>query len=124
MSDRAIEPLPVTLNAALRERLGRDTVEKGLSLNDLVVGILAAAFKIPFEPVGGHPGQQTGSTSMNLRLPPAIYQAIEDARPRQPRGSRSKRAVVERVLCKHYDLPYVVPTRTRRRRPRADAVAS
>jgi hypothetical protein len=96
--------LPVSLEADVKAAAAQLARVENSSLNDVIVGELAAYFEIPYEPTG-RPGsdQRTGSGVTQLRrIPLELRDRIEAEKRRLPAGTkeepRSARAVIDRVL--------------------------
>lgn len=98
------EVLNVRVDADLKERLVFDAMERGCSINDVAVEILAEHFGISFEGTGRKsPGAVVGEGGpLVLRVPAALWRKVDAAAGRMPKGSRSKVAVVQSVLRDHY----------------------
>lgn len=91
----------------VKRKLVADANASGSSINDLVVGILARKFGVEFTGTGRRsPGAELrpGAGALVLRMPPELYDEIDAAVRLQPRGSRSKVAVVDAALREHYGL--------------------
>lgn len=96
--------LPVSLEADVKAAAAERARAENASLNDVIVGELAAYFGIPYEPTG-RPGsdQRTSEGVTQLRrIPFELRDRIEAEKRRLPAGTkeepRSARAVVDRVL--------------------------
>ncbi|HSL66271.1 MAG TPA: inositol-3-phosphate synthase [Gaiellaceae bacterium] len=83
----------VRMPASLKERLAAETAARGTSLNDVAVGLLAAAFGVAFDPSGrrGAP-PRSGRGEVLLRMPPALKDRL--AR----RASERKRNVNDLIV--------------------------
>lgn len=105
MSELDTEQLNVRVAADVKEALVADAAEKGASVNDLAVSILAEAFDVEFNGTGRRsPGARPTEGALNLRVPRDLYLAIDNAASERPRGSRTKVAVVDAVLREHFEL--------------------
>jgi hypothetical protein len=86
---------------ALRDALVADAEERGASINDLAVGILAERFEIEFEGSGRKsPGVRGGRVGA-YRMPLSLWHAIGvEALTQQT----TMKAIVAEVLGTHYGL--------------------
>jgi predicted HicB family RNase H-like nuclease len=88
------------INPELKTLIVAEAAERKVGMNDLVVGVLAERFSIPFEPTGQVGTIQLGdSTDIVLRMPTRLRRsvAIEAAR----RGGTIK-GVVSAALDRHF----------------------
>lgn len=86
---------------ALKERLAADAVERGASINDLAVGILADRFRVKFSGSGRRSPGFRGSAVGAYRMPVKLWLAISyEASKRQT----TKKVVVAETLAEHYDV--------------------
>ncbi len=75
-----------------------------VSLNDYAVGVLAAHFKVKFRGTGRRsPGASVSKSALMLPVPEPLFNRITAAVSKQPKGARSKRAVVEGVMRAHFN---------------------
>lgn len=92
----------VRLPADLRARIAQDASDQEVSVNDVIVGILADEFKVRFEGTGRKsPGvhKDGDGTVILRRVPIALYRKIVIAA-----IGRSHNEVVETTLRSHYKL--------------------
>ncbi len=101
--------------AALKGALVRETARRGASLNDVAVGLLAAAFGMPYTPTGRRSPLPGSSPVMLLRMPEELKEAIDSAAARS--GDTFNDAVL-RALADELGVPF---TSNRRRPARAGA---
>lgn len=86
---------------AVKAALSADAEERGASINDLAVGILAERFKVKFAGSGRRSPGARGSLTGAYRMPLALWTAIgHEATDRQT----TKKAVVATTLAEHYGL--------------------
>lgn len=86
---------------ALKERLAADADERGSSINDLAVGILADRFRVEFSRSGRRSPGFRGSRVGAYRMPLALWQAIGHEATNQ---QTTKKAVVAVTLAEHYGV--------------------
>jgi hypothetical protein len=103
--------LPVVLDLDVKEALIRVAAERGMSMNDVAVGELAAEWDISYEPTGragSEPRVAEAGVMQLRRIPLALRDKIESEKRRLPAGSksepRSARAVIDRVLRRRLGL--------------------
>jgi hypothetical protein len=104
----------------LRPKLVADAEAKGSNLTEVVLGILAAHYKVPFEPAGRKTKPSRNGEELNLRLPMRLYRAIAMSAARYPRTVQRE---ILATLCTHYGLRLTKPPPRRRRRRGARAAA-
>lgn len=81
----------------LKTKIAQRCAEKGESMNDLVVGILAEKFGVRFEKTGRGGGDDVGAASdVVLRMPPALSRKIDVA---AARAGETRRDVILGVLA-------------------------
>jgi len=102
----------------LKARIVQGTRESGQSQNDVVVGILAGHFGVPFESSGrvGASPPGNGSGQLVLRIPRELRLKIRLTADVQ--GVSMKRVILQ-TLCGHYGVRYTPPPRRRRARAAA-----
>ncbi|HSC93100.1 MAG TPA: inositol-3-phosphate synthase [Gaiellaceae bacterium] len=83
----------VRMPASLKERLAAETATREASLNDVAVGLLAAAFGVAFEPSGRTGAPPGGRGDVLLRMPPALKDRL--ARRAAERKRRLNDLIVE-----------------------------
>jgi myo-inositol-1-phosphate synthase len=82
----------VRMPASLKERLTAETAARGSSLNDVAVGVLAAAFGVVFEPSGRKGASpRSGRGDVLLRMPPAL-------KDRLARRARERRRTINDLI--------------------------
>lgn len=103
--------------ADLKQKIVEDAERRGLTMTEVVVGILADEFRVKYEPTG-RPTLTTGdSPDLVLRAPKALRTKI-NVRAAQVDGTA--RGVVIETLSRHYGDASADPGR-RRRKGRAAA---
>lgn len=96
---------------ALRKKLVKEAEKAGTNLHDVAVGILAAHYKVPFEPSGRHTTPAPDAEELNLRVSGPLWRAIS------ARAVSTRQQEALKVLCTHYDLAMPAkPKRTRQRK--------
>lgn len=91
------------LDPDLKARLVAEADERDESLNDVAVGILAERFGVRFVGSGRRsPGAAVNDGPLVLPVPETLYRKIDAAVARQPKGRRSKVAVVEDAFRAHF----------------------
>jgi len=103
--------LPVVLADDVKQAAIRVAAEREMSINDVIVGELAAEWDIPYEPtgrVGSEPRTSKGGVTQLRRIPLELRDKIESEKRRLPAGTkeepRSARAVIDRVLRRRLGL--------------------
>lgn len=98
----------------LKAKIVADTQASGQSQNDVVVGILAGEFGVPFESSGrtGANPPGTDSDQLILRLPRELRWKI---RMQAELNSVTMKRLILQRLCAHYGLRYTPPARKTRR---------
>lgn len=92
--------LNVRVSAEVKEKLSAEALERGSSVNDVAVGILAERYRLKFQGTGRRsPGTHTAEGPLLLRMPLTLYKRIHAAA-----VDCSKTDVVERQLREHYEL--------------------
>lgn len=93
----------------VRDRVYLDAADRGVSMNDVVVEILARRYGVPWEPTG-YPHVQSGSDSdhWNLRVPVVVRDAL---RAHADAVGGTVTGCLLLALTDHYDLPQVAPQR-------------
>jgi hypothetical protein len=87
----------------LKALLIAESRARGLSINDCAIGALAAHYGVRYVGTGRRsPGATVSDGSLLLPLPDVLYRKIAAQVDRQPKGRRSKKAVVEDVLRGHF----------------------
>lgn len=100
MSAVAESKLNVSVSAPVKERLVADANERGSSVNDVAVAILATKYRVKFQGTGRRsPGTHTAAGPLVLRVPTTLYRKVHTAA-----LGRTKSAVVESDLRAHYGL--------------------
>lgn len=90
---------------AVKDALSADAEERGASINDLAVGILAERFKVEFAGSGRKSPGSRGSRVGAYRMPLSLWHAIGvEALTQQT----TKKAVVAATLAEHYGLALAV----------------
>ena len=97
----------------LRPRLAADAEERGSNLTEIVLEILSAHYKVPFEPSGRKAKPSGDAEELNLRLPMNLYRAIAVSASRYPRTVQRE---ILSTLCAHYGLRLTKPLPRKRRR--------
>lgn len=105
-----IEDMP----AELRSRIVGEAQERNVSINEVTVSILAAAYGVEREPSGRSFRGETGSNQIVLSVPSELRDAI---RLHAARRGETMRSVVIETLGKNYGLDF--PAEDRRRRDSA-----
>lgn len=85
---------------ALKAQLADEADERGESINDVAVSILAARFGIAYEGSGRKSPGFRGSAAGAYRMPRKLWLAISNA---ATAGETTKRAVVELALRDHFE---------------------
>jgi hypothetical protein len=85
----------------LRPRLVEAAEEQGSNLTEVVIGILATTYKVPFEPNGRRTAPADNGEELNLRLPVRLDRSIGIA---AARNGRSVPDEIRAALCEHYGL--------------------
>jgi hypothetical protein len=92
--------LNVRVAADVKEKLVAEAGERGLSVNDVAVGILAGIFRVRFEGTSRKsPGASLGEGALVLRMPHTLYKKIHAAA-----IDVSKVELVNQKLREHYGL--------------------
>lgn len=100
-TQKTTQPLQFTVADSVKARIEADSHERGTSINNVVIGVIAAHYRVPFEPTARKGGGGSGSPTMNVPLPVKVYERVaRDA------IMRTKQEVVERILCAHYGIDY------------------
>lgn len=94
----------VTLSADVRLAIADDVEERGISANDVIVGILAANYRVRFDGTGRRSRgvEKPGDRMVNLKVPAALAAKLDAAKSRQPQGQRTLQEVIEPILRAHY----------------------
>jgi myo-inositol-1-phosphate synthase len=100
---------------SLKRALIRETARRGVSLNDVAVGLLAEEFGVPYRPSGRRSALPGASPVLLLRMPPDLKHAIEKE---AGRAGSSSNDVILRALANALAVP--LP----QRRKEAKAMAS
>ena len=92
------------LDPALKAMLIAESEARRVSVNHCLIGALAEHFAVPFDGTGRRrsPGATVSDGAVVLAVPALLYQKIVEQEGLQPKGRRSKRAVVEDVLREHF----------------------
>lgn len=85
----------------LKATLAKDAAERGASINDLAVGILAERFRVKFDGSGRRSPGFRGSAVGAYRMPFTLWLAISHEADEQ---ETSKKAIVAETLAEHYGL--------------------
>lgn len=85
----------------LRPRLVETAEAQASNLTEVVIGILARTYKVPFEPTGRRTAPADNGEELNLRLPSRLDRAIGMA---AARNGRSVPDEIRAALCAHYGL--------------------
>ena len=81
----------------------RETARRGVSLNDVAVGLVAAYLNVPYEPTGRRSALPGSSPVVLLRMPEDVKSALEaEAR----RTEQAVNDVVLRALAHQLDVPF------------------
>ena len=98
--------------SSLKQALVRETARRGVSLNDLTVGLLADAFGIHYQPTGRKSPLPGSSPVLLLRMPEELRDAIQAE---AQRSGQPVNDVILRALAHELDVPFA----SNRRRPDA-----
>lgn len=85
----------------LKATLAQDAADRGASINDLAVGILADRFRVKFDGSGRRSPGFRGSAVGAYRMPLKLWLAISHEATNK---STTKKAVVAETLAEHYGL--------------------
>jgi myo-inositol-1-phosphate synthase len=94
----------------LKEALVRETARRGVSLNDVAVGLLAESFGIAYRPTGRRSALPGSSPVMLLRMPEELRDAVQAE---SEASGASVNDVVLRALSDELGIPFA----SNRRRP-------
>ena len=98
--------------ASLKDALVRETARRGASLNDVAVGMLAAAFAVPYTPTRRRSGLPGASPVVLLRMPETLKREIQAE---AFRTSTNTNDVIVRTLADGLGIPH--DSRSRRSVP-------
>lgn len=102
---------------AIRAAVAAEASDRDVSINAVVVGVLANRYGVEYEPPSRSRFTGSESSVWVLRVPEVIRDLVRSHAKSLPRGSQ--RGVVLLALATHYDLPTQSPTR--RIEPSVDA---
>lgn len=101
-----IESVPPDLKRAIAARVEAE----GTSMNDVLVGLLAKRYKVPFEPTGRRsPAVDVDKLDILLRVPDDLRRKIRAA---AAEGDTSRRDLIVRFLCKQFGTAFAPAPRT------------
>jgi myo-inositol-1-phosphate synthase len=100
--------------SSLKGALVRETARRGVSLNDVAVGLLADSFGISYTPTGRKSPLPGSSPVLLLRMPDEVRTAIQAE---SSRTGQTLNDVVLRALADELGVPFA----SNRRRPRTDS---
>ena len=86
----------------MKGALVRETARRGVSLNDVAVGLLADAFSVPYRPTGRRSPLPGTSPVVLLRMPTDLKDAIEAE---SRRTGASVNDVIVRTLARQLGVP-------------------
>lgn len=104
---------PWYVDPSLRDRLRADAIEKGTSITDVVLSIVASHLGVPYVTTGRTSEPQPAADNLRLRVPAPVFQALRLASPR----ARGMQDLIRETLSRHYGLR--VPEKQQRRQPAA-----
>jgi myo-inositol-1-phosphate synthase len=104
--------------ASLKRALVRETARRGVSLNDVAVGLLADHLNVPYQPTGRKSALPGSSPVILLRMPQALKDVLEDE---AQRSGQTVTDVVLRALALELDVPFAS---NRRKEPMASTNGS
>lgn len=96
----------------LRPMLVADVEAQGLNLKDVILTILAAKYRVPFEAKGRKTSPTAADSPVNLHIPMRLFQRVNA---QAGANSRSVQKQIIADLCAHYGLRPVTPPRQARR---------
>jgi predicted HicB family RNase H-like nuclease len=111
MADRKVKSFIRGVTPELKAAIAAAVEEQGTTMNDLLIGILAAHFRVPFEPVGGRVVKVGPSTQLNLPMPERLRTRIRVA---AARAGSTQHDVVNEILSEHFGVVFVPGARARR----------
>ncbi len=104
----------------LRARLLDDVKERESNMTEVITGILAAHYKVPFESSSRGTTPRDDVFKFTVHLPMPVYRALLIDKARSSAPQQSDQARVVDILCGHYGIRRVKPP-PRRRKPRRPA---
>jgi hypothetical protein len=88
------------VDPSLRDRLVEDARDRGTSISDVILTILAKRVGVPYVPTGRAADQNTDAAQITVRIPMPILHGLR-ALSASPRGMQN---VIRETLSAHYGL--------------------